>query len=796
VNGLQIEPQAKLPPPGPRLNLPEGMMIYCDMKKARKISVRGIVQGVGFRPFIYRLAREYGLTGIVSNNSTGVDIVIEGDAESIRSFVHSIPISPPPLARIDAIETSDSEPGEYPDFSIGSSRDGDERFTLISPDVSVCDDCLKELFDPGDRRYRYPFINCTNCGPRFTIIRDIPYDRRNTTMSVFTMCAECEREYNDPEDRRFHAQPNACPACGPMLSLYGSRREYLETGDPISEAVRLLRNDAIIAVKGLGGYHLACDALSDNAIRQLRERKQRIEKPFAIMIPDLSWLDTISDPSEEEKQLLRTKERPIVLIKRKPGSPIPASVAPLNNFLGIMLPYTPLHHVLMRDAGRPLVMTSGNMSDEPIAFTDEDAFERLGGIADYFLTHDRTIHIRCDDSVGYVLAAKPIILRRSRGYVPYPIPINFSSAGTVLAVGGHLKNTFCLVSNRYAFISHHIGDLENYETLGSFTEGIEYFKKLLTLTPDVLAYDMHPDYLSTRYALESDIPVKSAVQHHHAHIVSCMTENGIDGEVIGVAFDGTGYGTDGNIWGGEFLTATPGDFKRFAHFEYFPLPGSEAAIREPMRTAAALLYSVYGDEFENLDLDFVRSLRLNHSALLTLLPKMIRQEINTPLTSAAGRLFDGIAALCGIRESINYEAQAAIEFQMCADEKVWRIYTYDTVKQDSITLIRFDSLIREIVADLIKGKPASYISGAFHNTVASIIGAISESMREETGLNRVVLSGGVFQNELLLRRTIAELSGRNFQIFTHSLVPPNDGGLALGQAVVAMHRIRRMGLRD
>jgi hydrogenase maturation protein HypF len=761
------------------------------MKKANKISVRGIVQGVGFRPFIYRLAREHGLTGTAGNNSNGVEIEIEGNPVSIQSFIRSIKESPPPLALIDAIESSDAEVKEYSDFTIIQSKENDERFTLISPDVTVCNDCLRELFDPGDKRYRYPFINCTNCGPRFTIIRDIPYDRPNTTMSAFRMCEACSREYNDPENRRFLAQPNACPDCGPALSLFDNRRKSVATNDPISLAVTLLSDGNVVAIKGLGGYHLACDALNEEAVSGLRSRKHRIEKPFAVMIPDLSWLDKIAAPSGEEIRFLNVKERPIVLMKRRKNSPVATAVAPNNNFLGIMLPYTPIHHLLLREAGRPLVMTSGNISDEPIAYTDEDAFDRLAGIADYFLTHDRNIHIRCDDSVGFVPEGKPVMLRRSRGYVPYPIPIDHHAEKAVLAVGGHLKNTFCLVQNKYAFLSHHIGDLENYETLRSLTDGVEYFKKLLTLTPGVVAYDMHPDYLSTRYALESDIPVKIPVQHHHAHIVSCMTEYGLDREVIGVAFDGTGYGSDGNIWGGEFIIATPADFRRFAHIAYFPLPGGETAIREPFRTGAALLFSVFGIEFGNLDLDLVKRIRAMHPDLLSLIPKMISQKINTPLTSAAGRLFDGVAALCGIRDKVNYEAQAAIEFQMCADESITNTYLYDLHRERTITQVRLDTMIGEIVKDLLEGKSASYISGAFHNTMASLIGEISESIREETGIGRVVLSGGVFQNELLVRKSITDLRRRKFDVYTHSKVPPNDGGLSLGQAVVAMHRVEK-----
>lgn len=753
---------------------------------AKKIIVKGIVQGVGFRPFIYRLAQQYGLRGTVSNNAHGVEIEAEGDHTSMQLFIHAINRSSPPLALIDKVESQEIDYKGFNDFIIKASNGSDERFTLISPDVAVCDDCLHELFDPNDRRYRYPFINCTNCGPRFTIIQDIPYDRPNTTMSIFPMCSDCKREYNDPANRRFHAQPNACPVCGPTVTLSDIHQNIVVADDVVRHTTTLLKAGKIIALKGLGGYHLACDATNNEAVGQLRKRKRRIEKPFAIMIPDITWLDRLCEPNRQEISFIQSINRPIVLVRRKDNSPVGNEVAPNNKYLGVMLPYTPLHHILLNDAAMPLVMTSANISEEPIAYKDRDAFERLSTIADYFLVHNRDIHMRCDDSVGAVLNNRQTMLRRSRGYVPYPVKLNIHTKQPVIAVGGHLKNTFCYMKNEFAFLSHHIGDLENYETLRSFTEGIEHFKNLFNITPEVLAYDMHPEYLSTKYAIESDIPLKIPVQHHHAHIVSCMAENNLSGEVIGVSFDGTGYGPDGTIWGGEIMTATPAGYNRIAHFDHIPLAGGEQAIREPWRIAFSLLYNTFGNDYINIDIPFIRSLQTMNA--LPVIEKMIRQKLNTPVTSAAGRLFDGIAALCGIKQTINYEAQAAIELQMLADEHISMYYDYDIDTAASPWKIKWQGIVKNIVDDLQQEIPVSAISQKFHNTMALIISDTSERVGKETGLQDVILSGGVFQNVLLLEKSVALLSQRGMNVHTHSRVPPNDGGLSLGQAVVAMNK--------
>ncbi len=758
------------------------------MLKARKIYIEGIVQGVGFRPFIFKLANEFNLKGYIYNDTNGVYIEVEGEERAIDEFIKVIPQKAPPLSLIEKIVSEPTEVKGYSEFFIEKSKSGEEKFVLISPDVSTCDDCLRELFDPMDRRFKYPFINCTNCGPRFTIIIDVPYDRAKTTMSVFKMCEECEREYHDPSNRRFHAQPNACPVCGPSVKLFGNNRNEIKCDDVIKEVVKILRNGFIVAIKGLGGYHLACDALNDEAVKELRRRKMRIEKPFAIMIPGIEWLDKICVYDDEELKLLTSIQRPIVLMKKKANCSVVEEVAPKNLYLGVMLPYTPLHHLLLREANMPLVMTSGNLTEEPIAYKDDDAFERLKDIADFFLVHNREIHMRCDDSVTAVIAGKPTMIRRSRGYVPYPIKIPFEAKKQVLAVGGHLKNTFCFLKGRYAFLSHHIGDLENWMTFESFVEGIEHFKKLFDLNPEVLAYDMHPEYLSTKYALEVNIPEKVPVQHHHAHIVSCMVENNLSEPVIGVAFDGTGYGTDGEIWGGEFIVADFSKFERFAHFEYVPLLGGELAIKEPWRMAFSYLYQVFGEDFLGVEIPFVKNFLREQIQKVKIILQMMERKVNSPLTSAVGRLFDAVSAMCEVRLKVNYEAQAAIEFQMLADEDEQKSYTFEILDGLKPWKINFKLAVREIVSDILNMTEVSKISGKFHNTISNIICFVSDRIRRETGISKVVLSGGVFQNALLMKKSILKLKKAGFEVYTHSKVPPNDGGLSLGQAVVALFR--------
>ncbi len=761
------------------------------MRVAKRIDVEGIVQGVGFRPFVYRCAQQTGLKGYVANDRDGVYIVAEGTPDTLDSFVRMLREQAPPLSRIMSVCERELPIRGFDSFYIAKSESAPERTALISPDVTVCADCYLELFDPEDRRYRHPFINCTNCGPRFTIIQDVPYDRPNTTMAVFPMCPECATEYADPANRRFHAQPNACSVCGPQLSLQKIDGGKIQSDDVPHDAADLLRAGNIIALKGIGGFHLACNALDNAVVLELRTRKNRIDKPFAVMVPDPSWIYRIAEPTTDELTFLALKERPIVLMKRKEGSPVSEHAAPYNTYLGIMLPYTPLHYLILQDVRMPLIMTSGNISEEPIVYRNEDAFERLRGIADYLVTHNRDIHIRCDDSVGMVVNRRRTLLRRSRGYVPYPVSIGSGSHPPILAVGGHLKNTFCLLRKNHAFLSHHIGDLENYETLRSFTEGVEHFKNLFAVSPEIIAYDMHPRYLSTQYALAQTVSVRIPVQHHHAHVASCMAEHGLDQEVLGIAFDGTGYGPDDTIWGGEFLLASRSDFRRFARLDTMFLPGSDEAVREPWRAALSLLYSVYGENTLELNIPFILRIMSDYGERPGIIMKMMNGRINSPLTSAAGRWFDGFAALCGIRQRVNYEAQAAIEFQMCADHDAEGSYDYDVDTSVDPCVVRFGRTIEAVVQDLNDRTGVSRISGKFHNTLSSVAGTVAEVARERSGISAAVLTGGVFQNQLLLGKSIRELERRGFEVYTHSMIPPNDGGLSLGQAAVALERAGR-----
>jgi len=759
-----------------------------------QVVVRGIVQGVGFRPFVYRLAREHGLGGWVLNSTQGVVIEVEGERERVEGFLGRLQAEPPPQALIERVETSLLPPVGYSSFVIEASREGSE-FVLISPDISICSDCLRELRDPHDPRYRYPFINCTNCGPRFTIISDIPYDRPKTTMRVFAMCPHCDREYHEPADRRFHAQPNACPVCGPRVTLAvnGTRQPHTP-GEPIETARRLLAQGAIVSVKGLGGFHLACDATNSRAVATLRQRKRRVDKPFAVMSLDVETVRRYCEVQEGESQLLESPARPIVLLRRRADCAIAPEVAPGNDYIGVMLPYTPLHYLLLGGAGEPslptplaLVMTSGNMSEEPIAIGNQEARERLAVLADYFLVHDRDIHVRCDDSVTRLFRGKEAILRRSRGYAPFPVRLNLELA-EILACGAELKNTFCLTKGTYAFLSQHIGDMENYETFASYQSSIEHFQRLFRVEPRAVAYDLHPNYLATRYALELAEERglrKVPVQHHHAHVVSCMAENGVTEPVIGVAFDGTGYGSDGRIWGGEFLLADFRRFRRLAHFRYVPLPGGEAAIKRPYRMAVSHLVSALGEEALELPLPLWSMLEPGELALVR---RLMASGVNSPLTSSCGRLFDAISALVGARGLVNYEGQAAIELEMLAAEGVDDAYDWRVLRRSPM-VIDPAPLLRGIVADLLAGVDVGVISARFHNTVAAIVADVCRAARQKTGVDRVALSGGCFQNVYLLGRTIDALEREGFEVLTHHLVPANDGGIALGQAVVANARL-------
>lgn len=750
----------------------------------RKIKITGIVQGVGFRPFVYSMAQKYHLKGWVLNSSQGVEIEVSGLMEDIENFVSQVKSQPPPLARIDFLETEEIQPNHYKKFSILNSKPQAGEFVPISPDVSICKDCTRELFDPEDRRYRYPFINCTNCGPRFTIIRDIPYDRPFTTMSEFTMCNTCQNEYNDPLDRRFHAQPIACPECGPHLSFIGEKGKEFHKSDALREARAWLRSGKIVAIKGLGGYHLACDAANHAAVQELRKRKQRSQKPFASMAFDISTIDKHCFVDESEETLLLSRQRPIVLLHTRPTSTLSPLIAPNQNHLGMMLPYTPMHLLLMEpEEGYPevLVMTSGNLSEEPIAYEDKEALERLSGIADGFLIHNRSIHMRTDDTVARIIYNTPYILRRSRGYAPDPLPLSFEPP-SLLAVGTELKNTFTLSRNRYAFISHHIGDMENYETLRSFETGIQHYENIFKIKPEVIARDLHPDYLASKYAIkraaEENIPIVN-VQHHHAHLAACLCDNGWkmdEKKAIGIIFDGTGLGTDKTIWGGEILYGNYAGFERKHHLQTMPLPGGDAAIRNPARTSLAYLWQLGIDWGE--DISSVKRLDLNERSLLE---KQLQGRINTIETSSMGRLFDVVSSLLNICHETSYEGQAAIELENIAAPDEHDNYTIPIKDQ----ILDIAPLMHSILKEAKSGVKVAAISARFHNSIVQAIVQACIQIRAETGCSEVALSGGVWQNVYLLNKTIKMLTENDFTVLRHRGVPPNDGGVSLGQLAVA-----------
>lgn len=740
--------------------------------------ITGIVQGVGFRPFIYNLAKRYGLGGWVLNDAHGVLLEVEGEPAAVAAFQAAVATEKPPLSVITALTTEERSPQGEREFVIRHSEVAASHTALIAPDVATCPDCLRELFDPADYRYRYPFINCTNCGPRFTIVKDVPYDRANTTMAPFIMCPVCERQYHDPQDRRFHAQPNACARCGPHYWLVAADGTPLFGGDPLDKTRQLLAEGHIVAIKGIGGYHLACDARRQEAVAALRDRKVREDKPFAVMAGSLAEVKRLCAVSAAEEALLTSPARPIVLLAKAPGCDVAPAVAPANPWLGVMLPYAPVHWLLLgpRDVW---VMTSGNISDEPIAYQDDDARRRLAGIADFFLVHNREIYRRCDDSVARVFHGAPLLVRRSRGYTPAPLFLD-RPLRRILACGPELKNTFCLTKGHYAFLSGHMGDLENQATFAAYQQEIERFQRLCDITPQVVAYDLHPEYLATKYALSLPLP-KVGVQHHHAHIAAVLAERQLDKPVIGVAFDGTGYGLDGCLWGGEFLLADRRDFVRAAHFRYFPLPGGAKAIREPWRQAAALLTDICGPDLAALNIPFTRRLPPSWS----LLYQALARGINAPLTSAAGRLFDAAAALLDVRDCINYEGQAAVELERLAGDVPGRVLPWSVGSDGEIDM-------RPAFAALVKGiqcgEDRSVLAASFHETMAAVVVETVRRLRRDSGLKQVALSGGVFQNVRLLASVYDRLTAQGFEVLVPSLVPLNDGGVALGQAIVANER--------
>ena len=755
------------------------------MIKRFHLLIKGIVQGVGFRPFVFSLAKKHNLSGWVLNNSQGVEIEIEGSEHNGKEFIALLQAQAPPLSRIQSVHVQEIPVTGDASFMILESKELPDRLPLISPDTDVCEDCLRELFDPADRRYRYPFINCTNCGPRFTIIKDIPYDRHRTTMQPFTMCPECAHEYNNPHDRRFHAQPVGCWQCGPRLMLLDGDGNEIPAADPIQKTVELLLDGSIVAIKGLGGFHLAVDAASNASVLRLRERKLREEKPFAIMVRDIEKARQLCFISAEEEDILLSRLKPILLLRKKPGDLIAESIAPRNRFLGIMLPYTPVHHLILDSTFAALVMTSANITEEPLARRNDEALERLHGIADYFLVHNRDIHIRADDSILRTMAGKLSIQRRSRGLVPIAIPL-LEKGAEVLACGGELKNTICLTKGANAFLSQYIGTMDNAETLRIFLESVDHLQKILQVKPDVIAHDLHPDYRATRYALEQQNIKLLGVQHHFAHVVSCIAEHSLAGPAIGVAFDGTGYGDDGLIWGSEFFTFDYAHYVRKAHFSYIPMPGGDAAAKEPYRMAISYLYQTYKDAVFSLDLPVVTRYRDRLDTLVS----MMERRINSPLTSSCGRLFDAVAALSDLRYVMTFEGQAPMELEMAMSGEHEDCYHYQ-IDDGICAAISFESMVRAIVEDIGNNVGPGIISSRFHNTIVCVIADMCERIRAQDGLDIVALSGGVFQNLYLLTRAVAALQQKGFRVLTHQQVPTNDGGIALGQAVVARRAYKK-----
>jgi len=755
-----------------------------DLPVRARLTIRGAVQGVGFRPAVFRLATGLGLAGWVNNSAQGVSVEVEGRRAEVRQFILRLEKEKPPRSFIQSLETSWLEPAGYSAFEIRASDPSGARTALVLPDIATCPDCLRELFDPANRRYLYPFTNCTHCGPRFSIIEALPYDRPNTSMREFEMCPQCRAEYEDPTDRRFHAQPNACPVCGPRLELWNQEGVVLSREiAAMEQTATALAEGLIVAIKGIGGFHLMADARNDDAVRRLRRLKHREEKPFAVMAPTVDAVRAECAVSELEERLLRSPEAPIVLLKRLVGerelrrSQIAPSVAPGNPCLGVMLPYAPLHHLLMARLGYPLVATSGNLSDEPICTDEHEALERLGGIADRLLIHNRRIVRHVDDSVVRVMLERELVMRRARGYAPLPVVLADFAFGTpILAVGAHLKNTVALADGTAVFVSQHIGDLETEAAMDAFERVIADFQRLYEARPSVIVADAHPDYLSTKFAagLASRTGARlETVQHHYAHICACMAENEVSAPVLGVAWDGTGFGTDATIWGGEFLKVDATSFERIAHFRTFRLPGGEAAVREPRRCALGLLNEIFGDDlFAMTDL---APLQAFASPERTALRTMLQRNLNAPRTSSAGRLFDAVASLAGMRQTCAFEGQAAMELEFAAAGHDTEAYPLPLVAG----VVDWEPMVRAILADAAAGAAPEAISGKFHNALAACIVEVARM----SGERRVVLSGGCFQNEQLTRRTVQRLSGAGFAPVWHQRIPPNDGGISLGQAV-------------
>ncbi|RJX29564.1 MAG: carbamoyltransferase HypF [Desulfarculus sp.] len=765
-------------------------------RRRERALVTGVVQGVGFRPFVYNLARGLGLTGFVTNTAAGVDLAVQGPGPACDEFFQRLRSESPPLAVIHGLERQEEPPaaGES-EFSIRASQAGARR-TLISPDVAVCEACLAEMLDPGDRRHHYPFINCTHCGPRYTIIQDLPYDRPQTTMSGFEMCPSCRAEYQDPGDRRFHAQPNACPVCGPRLWLSDARGNELEAADPVAAAAAALAQGRVVAVKGLGGFHLAADALSEAAVSSLRGRKHREEKPLAVMVADLEAAQRLAALDPAAAAALCSRERPIVLAPARPGSGLAPSVAPRNRLVGLLLPYTPLHHLLLAAAAElgawALVMTSGNVSDEPICLGNAEAVCRIGAkaergaIADLLLLHDRDIHLRSDDSVVRVVGGRLRALRRSRGFVPVPLFLRPElvpdGCPPILAAGAHQKNTLCLLRGREAFLSQHVGDLDDLRTLEFFELTAGHLARILEAEPQVLACDLHPDYLSTRWAQEQGRPLVR-VQHHHAHAVAVMAEHGLSGPVLALSLDGTGYGPDRTVWGGEMLAAAAHGYRRLGRLRRFCLPGGEAAVKQPWRVGLALLDEVYGpEEAASLALGLVQ----RRGETLPLISQMIARRLNTPLTSSLGRLFDGVAALCGLREEVAYDGQAAVELEQAMTMPDEPGYAFALRETDGLIELDWGPLVEAVLADMAAGADCAAVSARFHGGLLAGLAAWAQAGAEFSGLDVACLGGGCLMNACLLAGLPRRLEALGLTVYTPAQVPANDGGLSLGQALAAV----------
>jgi len=773
---------------------------------AKRLEINGLVQGVGFRPFLFRLANLYGLTGEVSNTAGGVLAIVEGSSEKLDEFIHDIEKKKPSLSKVTCIVSKQIQAAGFKTFQIIQSKSSDKSDTLISPDVSICPDCLLEMQTYENRRFEYPFINCTNCGPRFTIIKDIPYDRPKTSMHTFKMCKKCQKEYDDPMDRRFHAQPNACPICGPQVFLTDHRgcKINLSFKDVIGKAADLLKKGKILAVKGLGGFHLAVDAENDEAVRLLRKRKQRPHKPFALMAQSASSLFTHMHVSKKEEEILDSFNRPIVLLTKKSiagTAALSPAVAPFNTCLGVMLPYTPLHYLLLEKGPDILVMTSGNRSGEPLSIDNKDALDAFSHIADYFLFHDRDIYFRADDSIVRVQAGNSRFIRRSRGYAPLPLDLDMidkNNLSSILGCGAGMKNTICMTKRSKVFLSQHIGEVNNQKSYNFFSHTIDHLKKILNVEPKIIAHDMHPDYMSTHYAKTPANTGKKrfAIQHHHAHAVSCMAENNINEPTIAITLDGTGYGTDGNIWGGEILLCTHADFTRKAHLSYINMPGGDKAVLEPWRMAASVLFKAFGKNFMDLDIQYIKEMDIKK---LEFIIQMIQKKLNSPLTSSAGRFFDSVSSLLCQRHIISHESQAAMELEYVASEPKLEFkqkpYAFSIIKKkgsnknthnsDKYFEIDLMPCIREIVGDLIDKTSHNIISQKFHQTMITSFANTAKKIASDAEIDKIVLSGGVFNNNLILTGMIKALEENNLKVFTHSKVPAGDGGICLGQVVSA-----------